>query len=138
MIGNLLETKTMQILEKALDATSQRHNVISNNIANVDTPGFKRTDVLFEDQLKKALNTDSIEGNRTDSRHISIGKQDLGEIKPNMVTDESTSYRIDGNNVDIDNEMAKLAKNQLMYDALAQKISSEFSKMRYVISDGRR
>lgn len=138
MINNLLNTSTIQILEKALDATSLRNGVISDNIANVDTPGYKRSDVSFEDELKKAMGNDGIQGELTDPRHIPIGQANFNEVTSQVIRDETTSSRLDGNNVDIDNEMAKLAKNQLVYNALAQSISDQFSRLSYVINDGRR
>lgn len=138
MINNLIGSPAMGVLEKALDGTSLRNSVISDNLANVDTPGFKRSDVYFEDELKKALNNEGIQGTRTDARHIPIGTKSLSEVTPQVVQDKNTSGRVDGNNVDIDNEMSKLAKNTIMYNALVQGINSEFNKLSYAITEGRK
>lgn len=138
MLDNILYTDTMKTLEKALHGTSLRNSVIANNIANVDTPGFKRSEVYFEDELKKALNDQGIKGNLTNSKHIPIGDQNLDQVVAKTVKDETTSYRADGNNVDIDSEMSKLSENTIMYEALSQKISQNFSQLRYAISEGKR
>ena len=138
MVNGLLNTNSMQVLEKALDGTSLRNGVISNNIANVDTPNFKRSEVNFEDELQKAIDGTGIQGIRTDPRHFEIGGSNVNNITVKTSVDESTSSRVDGNNVDIDNEMTGLAKNSLMYNALAQQMSSEFSRLRYAITEGRK
>jgi len=99
---------TTDILAKAVEGTWQRNTAISNNIANVDTPGYKRQDVAFESYLQRALAKDS-----------RPSKETLDKIKPKTVTDYSmNSYRLDGNNVDMDAEMGYLAENQLRYNAL--------------------
>lgn len=138
MINNLLSSPAMGVLETALDGTSLRNSTISDNLANVDTPGFKRSDVYFEDELKKALNNEEIQGKRTDARHIPIGGKNVNEVTPQVIQDQTTSGRVDGNNVDIDSEMAKLAQNSIMYNALVQGINSEFSKLSYAITEGRK
>lgn len=123
------------ILEKSLDAAWTRNEVISNNIANVDTPNFKRSTVSFEDELNKAMDSNTLDLKTTDKRHISLNN-DL-EIK---VSQDQTSlqYRLDGNNVDIESEMAESAKNNIRYNTLVQKVSDEYKKLKYVISEGKR
>jgi flagellar basal-body rod protein FlgB len=131
---NFISNNT-NILEKTLDAAWKRNEVISNNIANVDTPQFKRSTVSFEDELNKALDSNELDLKTTDQRHIST-KNDLS-VK---VTQDSTSlqYRLDGNNVDIESEMSDLAKNSIRYNTLIQKVSDEYKKLKYVISEGKR
>jgi len=128
-------TSNTNILEKSLDAAWKRNEVISNNIANVDTPEFKRSTVSFEDELNKALDSQELDLKTTDNRHFST-KNDLS-IK---VSQDATSlqYRLDGNNVDIESEEADLAKNSIRYDTLIQKVSDEYKKLKYVISEGKR
>lgn len=123
-------------LEKALDAAWTRNEVINNNISNADTPNFKKSVVKFEDYLLNAMGTDDIELNTTDSRHISINGNSL---EPRIEKDmKDLQYRLDGNNVDIENEMTDLAKNSITYNTLAQKVTGEYKKIKYVISEGRR
>ena len=114
-----------KIMEKALDASLARNDTISQNLANIDTSNYKRKDVAFE-------------GNMTDKRHIAINSDDMDEIQPTLTQDNSdVSMRIDGNNVDIDSEMAYLAKNTIKYNALVQMINSNFSKIKNVIREGK-
>ncbi len=132
-IGN--KTK---LLEKALDATWLRNESIANNIANVNTPGFKKSHVRFEDALNSAMLDVNISGKLTREKHIPIGKNAQILTGPEVVTEEFTSMRRDGNNVDIDVEMAELAKNSIKYNTLITQISKEFRRLSLVINDGRK
>ncbi|MFZ5639095.1 MAG: flagellar basal body rod protein FlgB [Bacillota bacterium] len=135
MIEKLLVSDTTKLMEKALDAASMRNSVIADNLANVDTPGFKRSEVKFEDELARALNkSGGITGRRTHEKHLPIGVQPATEVAPRLEVQHDTSMRNDGNNVDIDREMAALAKNTILYNALVQQISGEFQKLKSVIS----
>ncbi|HEY5583588.1 MAG TPA: flagellar basal body rod protein FlgB [Ruminiclostridium sp.] len=127
------------ILEKSLDASWARNDTISQNLANIDTPEYKRKDVAFEQYLNDSLNKTSIEGNLTDKRHIAIKSKNIDKIQPTITEDNSdVSMRIDGNNVDVDSEMAYLAKNTIKYNTLVQLINSNYSKIKTVIAEGRR
>jgi flagellar basal-body rod protein FlgB len=137
MIDKIMGRKT-RVLEKALDASWLRNETIAQNLANVDTPGYKRMTVSFEEHLVKALDS-SIEGIRTHKRHIPIGKSGIDTVPVYIKTDNSRlSVRQDGNNVDIDNEMASMAKNSLKYNLLIQSINSGFNRIKSVISGGGR
>ena len=136
MIQNLYGKSS--ILEKSLNASWARNDVISQNLANVDTPKYKRKDIAFEEFLNDSMGRTSLEGNVTDKRHIAINTRDVNKVEPTLVEDNSdSSMRIDGNNVDIDSEMANLAKNQIKYNALIQMINSNYSKIKSVIKEGR-
>ncbi len=113
-------------IEKSLDAGWLRNEVISDNVANVDTPGYKRRDVQFKDNLVSELQ----------NSHINVkSKINSGETK--VVTEDSDySYRIDGNNVDIEREMAIMAENTLKYNTLIQRVSGQFNKIRSIIKGG--
>lgn len=137
MIEKLYEKSN--ILEKAVNAAWERNNAISQNLANVDTPNYKRKDVAFEEYLNAALDGSKLEGDVTDKRHIKINSKNIDGIEPTLVQDNSdTSMRLDGNNVDIDSEMAGLAKNTIQYNTLIQLINSNYSKIKNVISGGGR
>lgn len=115
----------INVLDKAADAAWTRNEVIANNIANVDTPGYKRQDIAFEDELQKAL------GN---SRYISmdakVANLKMTKLSARVVNDYSNfSYRLDGNNVDIDTENVTLAANQLKYQGLTTCLTSEFTNL---------
>jgi len=125
-------------MEKALDASLARNDTISQNLANIDTPNYKRKDVAFEQYLNDSLNKTNLEGNLTDKRHIAINSKDIDKIQPTATDGNSdVSMRIDGNNVDVDSEMAYLAKNTIKYNTLIQLINSNFSKIKNVIREGK-
>lgn len=114
-------------LDAALGAAGTRHQVLANNIANVNTPGFKRSDVDFDGQLAKALDA------AKDGDPAALDK-----LEPTVSFQGGTTMRADGNNVDIDNEMASLAENNVRYNALVQMAAKQLNMLEYVISDGRR
>lgn len=137
MIGKLYENSNL--LEKSLDAAWARNEAIAQNIANDDTPNYKRKDVAFEEYLNQSLDRTKLEGNLTDKRHIAINNNDINKIQPAVTQDNSdTSMRLDGNNVDIDSEMSELAKNQIRYYTMIQLVNNGYSKIKNVISEGRR
>lgn len=118
---------------KALNGTWERNKAISQNISNENTPNYKRKIITFEDQLKQSMNKNKIDLNTTHDKHIGVAKKNFS---PNMLIDKSVSYRMDGNNVNIDTESADLAKNKIMYDALINQIVGEFDKIKNVITEG--
>jgi len=126
------------VLQKALDASWTRNKVISDNIANVDTPGYKKQKVQFESYLAQAVDNNAVKGMVTNERHIPVGAGSLNRLKIDIKEDNTTSMRLDGNNVDIDSEMADLAKNNIMYNALIEKISGTYRNLRTAINEGRK
>ncbi|MCX4327927.1 MAG: flagellar basal body rod protein FlgB [Lachnospiraceae bacterium] len=117
----------INVLEKAADASWIRNAAISNNIANVDTPGYKRKDVDFEKYLQSAV----AGGGSLDDE---IAGVELETLAGTTYTDYGTvSYRLDGNNVDIDTENAELAKNQMKYYTMLDSVSQEFSRLKSVM-----
>ncbi|ADD02502.1 flagellar basal-body rod protein FlgB [Thermoanaerobacter mathranii subsp. mathranii str. A3] len=135
MLGSGFEN--IDLLQKGLYAATVRNNVIANNIANVNTPNFKRSEVKFENILKDAINGTKLRGYITNPKHIPIGPPPVDSIQPEIVQVNNTSMRLDGNNVDIDAEMANLAKNQLYYYALVQRVSGELNSIMTAVKDGR-
>ncbi|ERI91243.1 flagellar basal-body rod protein FlgB [Clostridiales bacterium oral taxon 876 str. F0540] len=120
------------LLKKGLDASSLRGKVTANNIANINTKGYKKYTVSFEENLNKSI--DSLDLKTTEEKHIKDSSE-TGDIS--VQQDTSTSMRQDGNNVDIDNEMANQAANQLMYNALISQVNSRLSLEKYVINGGK-
>jgi flagellar basal-body rod protein FlgB len=115
-----------KVLEKALDGTWTRNEAIAQNIANADTPGYKRKTVAFEEYLKDAMDGSTIDNSSVDNVEIKVGQ------------DNSTlSTRSDGNNVDIESEMASMAKNTIEYETLVQSISSSYKRLASAIKEGR-
>lgn len=127
---------SLQMMERTIDASTFRQKVISNNVANVDTPYFKRSEVVFEDLLQQELKTQTIEGYRTDYRHIPIGRK-TSSIEPQVVTDEKSLMNNNFNNVDIDYEMSLLAKNQLRYNVMVQQVNHDLKLYRTAMNGGR-
>ncbi len=117
-------------MEKAIDASMLKYNVISNNIANVDTPGFKKSSVKFDTILK-----DVIDKNK-DSNSSDLDSK-IASVQPEVIQSNATSMRTDGNNVDIDSEMADLSKNTIEYNALIQEMSSSLKRLSIAINGGR-
>lgn len=136
--------KIMGTLEQSVQAATLRHQVIANNIANVNVPGFQASQVSFEEQLKAALAGDKpaefeLQGLTADERHIPFGGEAVATpVQPVVEPNLTGVMRQDGNNVDLETEMAKLAANQLWYQSLVRSMSDEFSRLRTVINDGRR
>ena len=119
----------INVLDRAADASWQRNEAISNNIANVDTPGYKRQDVAFESVLQKALGN-----NRYESMDEKVSNINLSRLRGRAYVDYANySYRLDGNNVDIENENVMLAENQLKYQGLLNSINQEFTNLQTVM-----
>ncbi len=119
----------VRILDKAADASWLRNEAISNNISNVDTPGYKRQDVAFESVLKKALGC-----NRYQSTDAKVSAAKSKNLSVRTYTDKTSfSYRLDGNNVDIENENVMLAENQLKYQGLLASVNQEFRNLQAVM-----
>ena len=115
----------INVLDKAADAANSRNTILSNNIANVDTPNYRRKEVSFERYLEQALIGDESLDKRVED--INTHLNDFGGF---IYTDHSVlSYRLDGNNVDIDTENVTLAANQLKYQGLTASITSEFTNL---------
>lgn len=128
----LLNGTSFDRLQGALQASVERKDVLSNNIANVDTPNFKRSNVSFESLLQDQLggSTKSIQGFRTDSRHFDIGDNPGNVPQPLITTDHSTVMNNNLNNVDIEREMSLVAENQLRYYAYIEQLNYKIKMMR--------
>lgn len=119
----------IHVLNKAADAAWQRNDLIANNLSNLDTPGYKRKDLDFESQLAEALNR-----SKYTSMDAKVADLKTRSLSPVTYTDYAGfSYRLDGNNVDVDTEGAYLAKNQLVYRGLTMSISQEFKNLQAVL-----
>lgn len=118
----------INVLNKAANASWKRNEILANNLANVDTPGYKRKDVQFQSYLQSALLGDG----SLDSR---VARADRKQLEATVYTDDaSLSYRLDGNNVDVDTESAKVAENQIRYQALLDSMTQEFSRIKTVLA----
>lgn len=123
-------------LIKQLDAANLRQKVIADNIANINTPNFKKSKVMFEEELKKALSKKQPRLLTSHPRHIS-NIPALSQLEPKVVKMENTTMRVDGNNVDLDEEMINLVRNTLVYRTAAQIFNMRKSIISEVIRGGR-
>ena len=122
--GMLRFTPQIEQLPNLMDAAELRHRVISQNLANVNTPGYQRLDVEFEQALATAMQ--------------GSGKQQgFGNITPRIVADETAAVRADGNNVDVDRELGQLNKNAMLFQMYSQLLRSQFDSMRRAIESPR-
>ena len=120
----------VNVLDKAADASWKRETFLANNIANVNTPGYKRKDLDFEGVLKQELGRC-----KHTSLDTKIDNLHMDHLNPSVYTDLSNySYRLDGNNVDIDVEEVEYASEQIRYQGITAGINNEFNRMKTVIS----
>ncbi len=126
-------------ISTALDGLSMRQRVTGNNIANIDTPGYKAQFVKFEDQLKRALKTNN------DRRNLALTNTTSGHLKFNEspgsqlieIGSNNNDLRNDANNVDIDLEMTNLAETTLRYQALTQLTTNKLGLLKNIVRGGR-
>lgn len=112
------------MMAKLLDATSLRQRVIGENIANVNTPGYQRQEVQFEQQLVQLIEG----GNKP------LGDRELGDVQPQVTTTENLPKRADGNNVDIEMEVGQLTRNEILYETYSQLLATQLGMMRAAIT----
>ena len=131
---NMIQTNAysyINVLDKALDASNLRETVITNNLANVNTPGYKRREVDFESLLRQEL--DKIKWNSLDEK---IDDVNLSHLDAGVHFDMQAygyNYRLDGNNVDVDVENVELASEQIRYELLSDSVTQEFSRLQTAI-----
>lgn len=130
-------SKQTGLMERALDAYWIRNEMISNNIANSETPGYKKFRVNFESLLNEEREKFSISSIDRNPKFLPIGKDRPSVREITITRDYSTSMRKDGNNVDIDEENAELAKNSLKYNVLSNQLAKELSLLKQAINGGR-
>ncbi|MBE7412970.1 MAG: flagellar basal body rod protein FlgB [Leptospiraceae bacterium] len=132
--------KTQSLLHRGMSNAILKRKVISDNIANVDVPHFKRSEVLFEANLKRAIESEKIMAEKalptqiSDERHIQLFKPlDHNEVKPKVNIDYLTTMRADGNNVDIEKEMTEASHNQMAYTILTERLNQNFKQLNIVM-----
>lgn len=123
MISPLFNDADYQGMRAMLEVSQARHNALAGNVANVNTPGYQRRDVsgAFQDELQRALQ--------------SANPQELNQLKPKTELDTSTpSFRLDGNNVNLEREMVEIAKNGAQHEVSAAMIAKRYSMLRLAIT----
>ncbi len=132
-------TKTVDLLHRALDVSATRYEVTANNLANSEVPNFKRSDVNFESELKRALESEDLASKTislttSDSRHIKNDTFiDYKTVEPRRVTDYLSTVKANGNNVDAEQEAMNVLKTQMSYQLLTQLQNFQFSQMKVVL-----
>ena len=126
---------TIGALNTVMNLRLMNQNVISSNVANADTPGYKSKAMEFEGALRDALAVDdNLSGEATNSRHIVHHSTD--PVNPEIYDDPNGVESLDGNTVDRSAEMAKMAENQLLYDAAAEMMKRKLGMLKYAVSEG--
>ncbi|MBD5452280.1 MAG: flagellar basal body rod protein FlgB [Lachnospiraceae bacterium] len=129
MLSNSNVFDYINVMGATLDATAKREAILSNNLANVNTPNYKRKDIRFETELKNAF----IRANG-DSVDFKVKDLDLDALEPEVYTDYAKlSYRYDGNNVDINTENGIVAENQIKYNGLMEILNKNFAQIQSVL-----
>lgn len=127
---------SIDLFKKVLDASWLKNTTISDNIANVNTPGYKRKVVEFDSLLKNYLDQSNSSMAVTNEKHFKIHNQP-NTLEPKISTVEDTSFRKDENNVNVDVEMTEFSKNLIKYNAMSQQVTAELKRLRMAIRDGR-
>ncbi len=111
----LFQHTSISTVEHSLDASALRSKAIADNLANVMTPGYKRIEVSFEKELRRALDPNQVRGSRTDSRHIPVGSPMPLAVTPKGGRPDDIAMAGGINNVDIDLEASKMAENTILF-----------------------
>lgn len=137
MLEQIFNSPNFNYLPRAMTAASMRQEVIANNIANVNTPNFKKSNVEFEELLAREIYGEEpsrkLNLARTHDKHLPYKPLSF-HAQPTIVQDNSTTMRVDDNNVDIDIEMATLAKNQIYYNTIVTEFGGYVSKLKAAIT----
>lgn len=130
---------SVELLGKTLDLRARNHNHISANIANAETPGYVPTKLSFESELKDAVKNKGVGSSAvTHPRHIPLqGKSSsIDSVSGTVIETPSNSAGVDGNSVELESEMGKMAENQIMYNATIQLLGKKFEGLKYAIKGG--
>lgn len=131
-VGN---DKTLQALALAMNYRQMRQKVISSNIANQETPGYKAKKLEFEESLARALDLDKTNSLQTnEDQHYNVGGGGLGNVEPEIFENPNDEVNDDGNSVNVDEEMAQMAENELMFDAAVQLMNKKLALQKYIIN----
>jgi flagellar basal-body rod protein FlgB len=137
LVDKLFSEQAFIVLQKSMDAGAMRQKVVANNVANINTPGFRKSRVEFEEELRSILESQSSRSATSNPKILSPDQRALSSLEPKTVMAESVAVGGNANNVDIDEEMASLSKNNLYYNTLSQLVSFKFRMLKSVINNGR-
>ncbi|MFN7729558.1 MAG: flagellar basal body rod protein FlgB [Bdellovibrio sp.] len=130
--------KTTQALGTALNMRLLKHNVISSNVANAETPNYHAKKLDFEEALARAVDLDGMRSiNTTHGEHFGLGGRSPAKVGPDIYENPDGQVTNDGNTVDLEKEMSALAENTVMYKAALQLINKKLASLRYAVTEGR-
>ena len=132
---NLMVGKAIKTLSRSLDYRSANHRVIAGNLANADTPGFRHKELRFDEELKRAAESDNINLKITNPGHISHFSTSRGNSFPVHEGEPAINGK---GQLNLDMEMAKMTRNNLLYEASAKLLAKKFKALRSAIEAGRR
>lgn len=127
-MSGILNSTSLALLEKGLDAVWLRQQVIANNIANAATPGYKSQKLEFENLLAQQAGT-----GQDEDKLLSA----MESVEPKVVTNNATAAQEDGNNVDLDYENVEMARAQIQYSYMCTSINAQLNRLKYVVTEGR-
>ena len=137
-MSNAMFDPTTQALSTSLNMRLLRHNLISSNVANAETPGYHAKKLDFEEALARALDIDGLRGMSTSNEaHFSVGGHGSNKVTPEIYENPDGTLNNDGNSVDLEKEMSALAENTILYKAALQLINKKLAALRYAATDGR-
>ncbi len=134
---NKLLGSTIKALANSLDLRSQKQNIISSNIANSETPGYKAKRLDFEQELSRVIESGGVNLSKTHARHINLNGE-FGSIQADIYNNPNDVVREDGNTVDRDAELVALKENQLLYTAAVEMLKRKLALVKYSINEGGR
>ena len=132
-----MDTSTITALSQALDLGSARLQAISNNLSNVNTPGFKRQDATFAALLQSAGGRATICAGHPGPARPDVRRHGPRRVRPDLRHPAQGQMRADGNNVDIDAETSRLAAAEIYYQGASQLLTGQFASLKYAIAGGR-
>lgn len=126
--------RTLKALAASLNLRQLRQELLTANIANAETPGYKAKRLDFEDALARAIDLDDQQTLKTENlEHYNVGGGGFNNLEPTIYEDPSGVVSEDGNTVDRDKEMAKMVENKILYDAAVQLLSKKLALRKYIL-----
>ncbi|GAB4016632.1 MAG: flagellar basal body rod protein FlgB [Bdellovibrio sp.] len=130
-----VEDKTIKALATSLKFRQMRQEILSSNVANAETPGYKAKRIDFEEALSRALDVDGALSMQTsDDRHFDVGSGGFSNLQPEIYEDPNGIVSENGNTVDVEQELARMAENKLLYDASVQLLNKKLGMLKYATS----
>lgn len=127
---------TMKLLQKVLDLRSKNQEVIGSNIANAETPGYAAQSFSFEEQLRGALSGNGLRPVTTQPNHFPVTPSSLEQVSGTVTAKKDTGGIGDQNSVSVEQEMIKLSKNQILYEATVTMLNKKMSMIKYAANGG--